>query len=41
MQKYAKATANMWWNKELVSDEWLGKRLNNNLTGKASGKDKE
>ena len=41
MQKFVKATANMWWNRDLVSDEWLGKRLNNNLTGKESGKDKE
>ena len=40
MQKFVKATANMWWNKELVSDEWLGKRLNNTISGKASGTEK-
>ena len=41
MQKYVKLTPNMWWNKELVSDEWLEKRLGNPLKNKASAKDKE
>jgi hypothetical protein len=40
MQKFVKSTANMWWNKEIVSDEWLGKNLGNPLKDQASTKKK-
>ena len=39
MQKFVKATKNMWWNKDIVSDDWLGVRLGNPATKKASGKE--
>ena len=41
MQQFVKVTKNMWWNKEVVSDEWLGKRLGNPVKKKASGTKEE
>ena len=29
LEKYVKATPKMWWNKDIVTEEWLGIRMGN------------